>query len=207
MIIGAGLRMTHQLTNGPPASSGATSTALFRDWLPSIGYVLESDKQFTDVNNTFRFINYFNIRTFGSHIQPVFRPMIALEVGSNARAPQSGLYDGAIIRPAIGMHFYLNVFTSNDFKRTAYIESDYTRRWPLHSEPNSITDSSGKVKISSQGTNPRDYVTTKLSYDFNSYFGLTLQHDYGELPPLFTRVQNKYSVGLTFKMGLQYKPK
>jgi len=133
--------------------------------------------------------------------------MVGLELGSNARAPKAGLYDGIVLRPAIGVHFYLNVFTSKDFKKTASIESDYVRRWPMYSEPNSVTDSSGKVQISSVGTNPRDYVTTKLNFDFDSYFGFTLQHDYGELPPLFTRVQNKYSVGLVFKMGLQYKPK
>lgn len=207
IVIGSGVRLTAPLTIGQPASSGTSSKAFVRDWVPYLGYALESDKVFSDVNNTFRFLNYFNLRTFGTRLQPVLRPMIGLEVGSNARALKPGLYDGIVLRPAIGMHFYLNLFTSKDFKKTASIESDYVRRWPMYSEPNSVTDSSGKVQISSVGTNPRDYVTTKLSYDFDSYFGITLQHDYGELPPLFTKVQNKYSVGLVFKMGLQYKPK
>lgn len=204
IVIGSGVRLIAPLTSEKP---GAPSRALFRDWLPYLGWALEADKPFSDVNNTFRFLNYFNLRTFGTRLQPVFKPMLGLELGSNARAAGTGLYNGAIARPAIGMHFYLNLFTSKDFKKTASIESDYVRRWPLNREPNSISDSSGKVVLTSPGTNPRDYVTTKLSYDFNSYFGLTLQHDYGELPPLFTKVQNKYSVGLVFKMGLQYKPK
>jgi YD repeat-containing protein len=208
IVIGSGLRFTVPLTNGSPVSTGGQpSASFFRDWVPYVGYALESDKQFTDVNNTLTIQNYFNVRTFGTQLQLVLRPMLGVEVGSNARAPQPNLYGGAILRPTVGLHAFLNLFTSKDFKKTASVESDYVERWPMYAEPNSITNSAGKVQVTSVGTNPRGYVTAKLTYNFDSYFGLTLQYDNGRLPPLFTKVQNAYSVGLVFKMGLQYKPK
>lgn len=201
VTIGQGIRMLMPLVGDNQPS------ALFRDWLPYFGYAIESDKQFTDVNNTFRWLNYFNMHTYGTRLQFAFRPMVGVETGGNGRAPQGGLYPGAILRPTAGIHVFLNLFTSKDWKRTAFVESDYVRRWPMFGEPNSIVDSTGKVQITSVGTNPRDYVSNKFEYDFNQYFGVTFQHDYGQLPPLFTKVQNKYTVGFVFKTGLQYKPK
>lgn len=53
--------------------------------------------------------------------------MIGLEVGSNARSAKPNLYDGPVRRPTVELHIFVNLFTSNDFKKTASIESDYVR--------------------------------------------------------------------------------
>jgi hypothetical protein len=74
-------------------------------------------------------------------------------------------------------------------------------------EPTFSPNQSGGLVLNSVGTNPRDYVTTKVEYDFGDYFGITVQHDYGELPPIFAKVKNKYTIGLVLKTGLVYKPK
>jgi len=168
----------------------------------------ESDKQFRDINTMFRFRSYFLMRVFGSgRLQLLPQPFLGLETGGNVRAPVPGAYPGAIARPSAGIHVYLNFFKTSTPGRQAFIESEYVRRWPLLSEPVFSQDQSGSLVLKSVGTNPRDYVTTKVEYDFVDYFGITVQHDYGELPPVFTRVKNKYTVGLVLKTGLVYKPK
>jgi hypothetical protein len=168
----------------------------------------ESDKQFSDINTIFRFRSYFLMRVFGSgRLQLLPQPFLGLETGGNVRSPVSGAYPGGIARPNAGLHVYLNFFKSSAPGRQAFIESEYIRRWPLLSEPTFSLNSSGTLILNSVGTNPRDYVTTKVEYDFVDYFGITVQHDYGELPPVFTKVKNKYTIGLVLKTGLVYKPK
>ena len=123
------------------------------------------------------------------------------------KSPVSGAYAGGIARPSAGVHVYLNFFKAATPGRQAFVESEYIRRWPLRGEPLFSQDKSGNLVLNSVGTSPRDYVTTKIEFDFVDYFGITLQHDYGELPPVFTKVNNKYTIGLVLKTGLVYKPK
>lgn len=168
----------------------------------------ESDKQFRDINTIFRFRSYFLVRNFGSgRLQFLPQPYLGFEAGGNVKSPVSGAYAGGIARPSAGVHVYLNFFKAATPGRQAFVESEYIRRWPLRGEPVFSQDKSGNLVLNSVGTNPRDYVTTKVEYDFVDYFGITLQHDYGELPPVFTKVNNKYTVGLVLKTGLVYKPK
>ena len=167
----------------------------------------ESDKQFSDINTIFRFRSYILMRVFGNgRLQLLPQPFLGLETGGNMRSPVSGAYPGGIARPSAGLHVYLNFFKSSAPGRQAFIESEYIRRWPLLSEP-TFSNQSGTLVLNSVGTNPRDYVTTKVEYDFVDYFGITVQYDYGELPPVFTKVKNKYTIGLVLKTGLVYKPK
>jgi hypothetical protein len=168
----------------------------------------ESDKQFRDINTIFRLRSYFLMRVFGSgRLQLLPQPFLGFETGGNARSPVPGAYPGGIARPNAGVHMYFNFFKSSKPGRQAFIESEYIRRWPLLGEPIFSQTSSGALVLSSVGTSPRDYVTTKAEYDFEDYFGITLQHDYGMLPPVFNKVNNKYTIGLVLKTGLVYKPK
>lgn len=201
VLIGAGVRATV-----PVAAGSHARGRLITDWLPYLGYVLEADKNFSNLNDILQFLNYFNTPAYGKTLQFTARPVVGLEAGGNSKTAKGAVYQGTIVRPQGGLHIYANLFRNKTFTRAAFIESDYRRRWPLHTEPASSSDSSGKLTFT-KGTSPRDYVSTKIGYDFTQYFGFSIQHDYGSLPPLFTKVQNKYTFGLTFKMGLQYKPK
>jgi hypothetical protein len=168
----------------------------------------ESDKQFRDINTIFRFRSYFLARVFGSgRLQLLPQPFLGFETGENVRSPVAGAYPGGIVRPSAGLHVYLNFFNSSKAGRQAFVESEYIRRWPLLGEPMFSENAAGNLVLNSVGTSPRDYVTTKLEYDFADYFGITLQYDYGELPPVFTKVNNQYTIGLVLKTGLVYKPK
>lgn len=185
-----------------PALNAAISSLISKP-----GFVLESDRRFEDLNTIFSFRNYFVLRSFGTRLQFVPLASIGLEAGNNIRAPQVNLYKRGIVRPDIGMHVYLNLYSKNYSRVLAFLESDYVRRWPVEPEPIFTQDSAGNLRLASVGTSPRDYVTTKFEFDFNKYFGITLGHTYGELPPLYTKISNQYSLGLVLKSGLKYKPK
>ena len=118
-----------------------------------------------------------------------------------------GAYAGGIVRPTAGLHVYLNLFKQASPGRQAFVESEYIRRWPLIGEPMFSELPSGALQLTSVGTNPRDNVNSKLEYDFGDYFGVTLQYNYGALPPVFTKVDNQYTIGFVLKTGLAYKPK
>ena len=171
-------------------------------------FLVESDKQYKAINNLFRLREDFVVRVVGSGMLQFYSQVfLGLETGGNARSPVAGAFPGQITRPLTGVHAYLNLFHSTKPGRIAFIESEYIRRWPLLSEPQFSQDKSGNLHLTSIGTNPRDYVWAKFEYDFTDYFGLTLGYDYGKLPPVYTKVDNKYSIGLVAKSGLKYKPK
>src|SRR6202021_2409720 len=166
-------------------------------------FALESDKQYKAINSLARLPTDFLMQAFGSgQLQLYLQPFFVLVVGGNARSPVAGAFPGSIARPGAGLHVYLNLFKASKPGRTAFIESEYIRRWPLLSEPVFTQDKSGNLKLLSVGTNPRDYVWTRFEFDFTDYLGLTLGYDYGRLPPVYTKVDNKYSVGLVVKTGL-----
>ncbi|MGB2678059.1 MAG: hypothetical protein WAN12_13330 [Candidatus Acidiferrum sp.] len=171
-------------------------------------FALESDKQYRAINSVANLRTDFLMRGFGSgQLQLYMQPFFVLVAGGNTRAPSAAAYPGAIVRPAAGLHAYVNLFKTSKPGRMAFIESEYTRRWPLLSEPVFSEDKSGVLHLVSVGTNPRDYVWTKCEFDFTDYLGLTLGYDYGELPPVYVKVDSKYSVGIVVKTGLKYKPK
>jgi hypothetical protein len=53
------------------------------------------------------------------------------------------------------------------------------------------------------GTQPRHFVDTKVSYNFTSWGGVTFEHSYGSLPPIFFKTDQTFAVGLslTLKQG------
>lgn len=172
------------------------------------GFVVESDKQYKAINTLASLRSDVLVRTFGSgNLQLDLQPFFLLVAGENARTPLAAAYPGGVVRPGAGIHTYLNLFKSSKPGRRAFVENEYIRRLPLLAEPVFSQDKSGNLNLVSVGTNPRDYVWTKFEFDFTDYFGLTLGHDFGELPPVYTKVSNKYSIGLVIKTGLKYKPK
>jgi hypothetical protein len=169
-------------------------------------FVAESDKKFHDINAIFSDSEYIVLHTFGNRFQFTPEPMIGFEIGSNLKAQQTGTYPAAILRANFGLHLGMNIFQAKKPKPLFSIESDYIRRLLLHPEPTYATNSKGGYVLVSTGTSPRDYVIAKLSYNLTSYVGLTIAYEYGHLPPIFTKVDDKYTLGITFKGQLQYKP-
>jgi len=47
------------------------------------------------------------------------------------------------------------------------------------------------------GTQPRHNFDTKLTYNFAPWTGVTFEHTYGSLPPIFNKTNNSFAFGLT----------
>jgi hypothetical protein len=50
------------------------------------------------------------------------------------------------------------------------------------------------------GTQARHNVDSKISYNFTKYLGITFEHTYGSLPPIFTRNDHTFALGLTLTL-------
>jgi hypothetical protein len=171
------------------------------------GFVAEADKKFHNVNAIFSDGEYFALRGYGSSkVQVVPEPMLGFETGSNVKAQQTGTYAGSILRANFGLRVVMTVFQPSKAKPLFSLESNYIRRLILHGEPVYAQDSKGNQILSLVGTNPRDHVDLKVTYNLTPFVGLSVGYEYGELPPVFTKVDNKYTFGITFKGQLQYKP-
>jgi len=77
------------------------------------------------------------------------------------------------------------------------ILSTYQVRLP--EEPEVFTRELHGVLIPTQGTQARHYVSTIFSFMFSKAFGLTLQHEYGALPPGYVLIDNRATVGFTMQ--------
>jgi hypothetical protein len=171
------------------------------------GFVVEADKKFHDVNAIFSDGEYFVLHGFDSGpLQIVTEPMIGLETGSNLKAQTARTYPSAILRGDLGLRLVATIFQPSKGKPLFSLESNYIRRLLLHPEPVYTQDSKGNLVLLSLGTNPRDHVDVKLTYNLTTYVGISLGYEYGELSPVYTKVDNKYTLGITFKGQLQYKP-
>jgi hypothetical protein len=50
------------------------------------------------------------------------------------------------------------------------------------------------------GTQARHNVDSKISYNFTKYLGISFEHTYGSLPPIFTRNEHSFALGFTFTL-------
>jgi hypothetical protein len=143
-------------------------------------------------------------------------PMFGTEAGESTKVPSPSDYANVpatlprtrgIFRLFAGGSLLINVNkqskTASGTKTIFSVETDYINRWPMTAEPLFSQGSTGKLTLLGIGTQPRGYVTTKIARNIGSYFSIALQHDYGELPPLYTKVDNKYSISLTYKASLK----
>jgi hypothetical protein len=50
------------------------------------------------------------------------------------------------------------------------------------------------------GTQARHNVDSKISYNFTKYLGISFEHTYGSLPPIFTRNEHSFALGFTLTL-------
>lgn len=181
------------------------------------GGAVQADPYFRVIEPVFRLPVYalpkvLQSGPFVGYLQPMF----GIEAGESTKMPSPGDYakvpatlpgTGSIFRPFAGGSLYINVNkkskTGSGTKTIFSVETDYINRWPIMAEPMFSQASTGKLTLLGIGTQPRGYVTTKIERDIGSYFSIALEHDFGELPPLYTKVDNKYGISLTYKASVK----
>lgn len=192
-------------------TSPASAPAWLRREVFEPGFALQADKYFRAKSPLFRFPIYFTTPVVESgNTQFYAQPLVGLEVGAYSSLPAAKDYAAApavlpspdtVLRPFAGVSAYYFVYSGQ--KPLFSLQSDFIRRWPVIGEPNYSQDSNSKLTLINVGRNPRDYLTLKLQRDLTQYFGFTFQFEYGRLPPIYTLVDRKYSIAITYKAGLK----
>lgn len=181
------------------------------------GGAVEADPSFRVIEPVFRLPIYAIPKALQSGpFVAYFQPTFGIEAGGSAKMPSTGDYatlpttlptTAAVFRPFAGANLYVNVNkkskTGSGTKTIFSLESDYINRWPILAEPIFSQTSTGKLMLLGVGTQPRGYVMTKIERDLGSYLSIAVEDDYGELPPLYTKVDNKYSLSLTYRAALK----
>jgi hypothetical protein len=112
-------------------------------------------------------------------------------------------------RGLIGATFAAGIPVKKPFLYSVQLTSSYQLRLPsapeIFFDPKfaPINSTTGKRGTTPPmlGTQPRHYVDTKLTYNFVQWFGLTIEHTYGSLPPSFVKTNHTVSIGLTFTLA------
>jgi len=132
-------------------------------------------------------------------------PYVGQEIGTSISSPLVTAEGNLIARPFAGGDFNLVFDVNKGYLKNISLESYGVRRWLLRDEVDVDTDKSGKITAINSNTKPKDYVKNSLTFGLSDYWGLTLSHEYGRLPPIYKLLDNKMTVGLTYKVSLNKK--
>jgi hypothetical protein len=114
--------------------------------------------------------------------------------------------EGSLIaRPMVGADVNLIFDLNKSFLKNIALEANGGRRWLLRNEVSIDTDKNGNTIAVISNTKPKDYVKNSLTIGVTDYLGITFSHEYGRLPPLYKLLDNKMTVGLTYKVILNRK--
>lgn len=128
-------------------------------------------------------------------------PYFGLSFGQNLSNALNSGGSGTVFRGVLGSSVSFNVKTKWGFLQQIGVTSTYTARIPAKNEVftntsyNSGTGKSTDVPILSSQV--RHHVTDELDLVIAKPFSITIKHEYGELPPVFRKVDNKVSIGFT----------
>jgi hypothetical protein len=169
-------------------------------------FFIESDRRLDNVN--FIWSNRFTLvsKTYYTK-KSKFRFAIPLgnELGVNLTSPIATAKHRLIERPFVGAYASLIFPLNKPWMNRIGVEIDYIRRFPLRKELTFDEDDNHDLIVKSFGTNPREYVKSKLNFDLNKPFGISLGYEYGRKPPLYKLVDSKFSIGFTYKIKLERK--
>ena len=133
------------------------------------------------------------------------RVFIGGEFGRNLKSPVPRDERG-IARLKAGATLTLKVF--EPIKDFSYLglglqdlvwENRFEQRWFLLKEQ--AYDSEDDVLVLRDfGRRPRGHFSSNLHFMFNDFFGPTVSYEWGELPPLYKKVDHRVTFGLTFAL-------
>ena len=140
-------------------------------------------------------------------------PVLSFEGGKNlnrpgtlAKTPIDLSRYNAIARGVVGAEGTLGFVSADRKTDNVTLTASYRARIPMFDEPFIMTQHG--ITTVSLTTKTRNWVEVVLNISPSSfkYLALTVQYQYGELPPVFNFVDHKVSVGLTLKAVQTNKP-
>jgi hypothetical protein len=205
---GAKLRHSHNISRpSDPAThrfigdDKRVLTGLVFDLIPGF----ESDRRFKNVNTLLDMRLYFIPRVQGGTHRVYFQPFVGYEIGRNVKSPVAAAEGHGLSRPLFGGSLYLHLMPETLGK--ASLQVDYVRRFLLRREVRFKEDDDGKPVLLDVGKGPRDYLKAAFGYDFSDFTGLTINYEYGTLPPNFQLVDSKFSFSIVYKFKTNFPSK
>jgi hypothetical protein len=140
-------------------------------------------------------------------------PTLGLEVGKNLNRPSTLAgtpvdlsHFNAIVRGLLGADAGFARTTPDQSSDQFSFVGHYRVRLPAFDEP--FINTAHGVTAVGLTAKSRNWVEVDLDYtpEAFKYFGLNVKYQFGSLPPLFSFVDHKVSVGVTFKAYQTSKP-
>lgn len=128
--------------------------------------------------------------------------ILGMEVGDNFRddfTVTNNMGLGAFARGAPGVSAYLVVPNVWHFKKIS-LTSTYTARIPTTDELFLETRHHNAKPVPMLTSNTRHYLQDDLQFMLSDYFGFEIKQQYGSLPPAFSFVDNRVSIGLAVQL-------
>lgn len=126
-------------------------------------------------------------------------PFIGTDLGWNLKSPV--LRDERrIVRLKAGATLNLNI---NKPFGESYIqgitwENSFIQRWFVLKEQAYDKDDDGNLILRDYGRKPRSYFSSDLQFKLSDYLGFGLKYEWGQLPPLYEKVNHRLKVGFTY---------
>lgn len=146
-------------------------------------------------------------------IYGILYPVFALEAGHNLNKPRSlagapvdlSGYNG-ILRGVGGVETKLAVATADRSSDSLALSASYRVRIPAFDEP--YVQTLHQVTTAALTTKARHWVEADLSYSPPGfrYLSIDAKYQYGDLPPVFLRVDHSFTFGFTFQAVQSNKP-
>jgi len=130
------------------------------------------------------------------------RAIAGFDYGKNFQNVQQPDGSGMMARGLMGLDFLLTHKPKKPFLYSLSISSSWRGRYLLRKE----IDTTSAYNPTKQDfdytfdltTKPRNHISSKLDWKWTEYFGLTVSHELGAMPPLFNYIDNSVTIGLTF---------
>ncbi|HEX8459386.1 MAG TPA: hypothetical protein VF656_18990 [Pyrinomonadaceae bacterium] len=169
----------------------------------------ESDRRFRNVNTLLGNRLYFvtnSPRLFGKTLGDLIylQPFIGYEIGRNIKSPVGEAEGRGLSRALIGGSFYLNLTPRKT--NGLSLQVDYLRRFLLRREVSFEEDDMKKLVPRVFGRSPKDYLKATFEFGFSDFTGVSVNYEYGRLPPNFNLVNHKFSFGLVHKFKTKLVP-
>lgn len=134
-------------------------------------------------------------------------PFIGTELGRNLKSPVERDERG-IVRLKAGATLNLNINKpfGNSFIKAITWENSFTQRWFVLNEQAYEKGENDTLLLRDFGRRPRGYFSSDLQFKLSDYVGFGMKYEWGELPPLYEKVNHRLKVGFTYsfrRKGIQ----
>jgi hypothetical protein len=162
---------------------------------------MEADQKFEDVNGLFtaRITPSYLYSTANNKWYVSLNPFAGFEGGYNFANPISAAKNKSIARGIWGGEVVINRNLEYQYLKGVSLDASFVDRIIAQKETVSQINSSGQFTVHSSNSTPKNYTDVKIAFDLNDYFSATMEYQYGQVPPVYKLVENRYLLGITFK--------